>query len=385
MSLPHIIILTPAYKPFVGGAEIATEEVLLRAAGRFTTTVITARLSRSVPVRENINGVSVLRVGFGLGLDKWLLVIGAWWYIRKIKKEHKVSLLWAIMASYGGAAARIAQALTGISYVLTLQEGDALADVDKKVRPLRSWFDEIFQGACGIQVIAPFLENWAKEHGATAPITVIPNGVTCSRFAITPEEKIVWRRTWRKSLNIAVDAPVVLTVSRLVKKNGLHDLIYALKNIPTAHGIIVGHGPLEKELHEYAQICGGRIHFIGTQPQEELKKIAAAADIFCRPSWSEGLGIVFLEAMCMDLPVVATRVGGIPFIVRDGENGILVPPHDSTALAAAFRDLFDNGENTKQLRLIAREGVSALEWDIVAEKVIAWLLQYARLTPVITK
>jgi glycosyltransferase involved in cell wall biosynthesis len=84
---------------------------------------------------------------------------------------------------------------------------------------------------------------------------------------------------------------------------------------------------------------GERIRFHGARPHDEIPRWLQAADVFLLPSFREGLPISLLEAMACETAVIATSVGGIPEIVRSGENGRLVPPGDADALASALREL----------------------------------------------
>jgi glycosyltransferase involved in cell wall biosynthesis len=83
---------------------------------------------------------------------------------------------------------------------------------------------------------------------------------------------------------------------------------------------------------------------------------------------TESFGIVNLEAMASGLPIVASRIGGVPDVVKDGENGLLVPPRDHEALAAAIIYLLENGDVRKKIGENARKKVENYSWEKVAEK-----------------
>ncbi len=370
-SKPLIIVLSTGFAPHVGGAEVAVQELLVRLRDRFDFVVVTARMDVRLPVRDRWNGIPVVRVGWGSALDKtWLLVAGPWqvWRLRP-------QALWAVMASYAGAASWIAERLLGVPYALMLQEGDDLSALERRLGVLRAPFKWIFRDATAVHAIAPFLGDWARDHGARAAVIVIPNGVDVAAFKISDAERTAGRLHVRHELNIPPDADVVLTISRLVIKNGIADLISAVKHIPTAHLIVVGDGELRDPLAVQAAEVRDRIHFVGTQPPAEIKKYAAASDIFCRPSLSEGLGIVFLEAMAMGLPVVATRVGGIPSIVSDGKTGLLVAPHAPEELATALVRVLHDSALRQQLILNGFSHVQNFEWHRLAPRFSEWLAQ----------
>ena len=95
----------------------------------------------------------------------------------------------------------------------------------------------------------------------------------------------------------------------------------------------------------------GRVHFLGQR--RDIPDLLAALDIFVLPSHSEGVSLALLEAMAAGLPVIATAVGGLPEVVTDGENGLLIPPKDPEALAAALARLLadpDSGQKAGRKR-----------------------------------
>jgi glycosyltransferase involved in cell wall biosynthesis len=123
---------------------------------------------------------------------------------------------------------------------------------------------------------------------------------------------------------------VLLCVCRLEPQKGVDVAIRAMQRVPDAHLVILGEGPARAELKE---LGGRRVHLLGRVP--DVAAWLRRADVLVHPARWEGFGLALLEAMLASLPVVATRVSSIPEIVVDGETGILVPPDDPAALAAA--------------------------------------------------
>jgi len=111
------------------------------------------------------------------------------------------------------------------------------------------------------------------------------------------------------------------------------------------------------------------VFLLGARPHEEIPLWMNACDVLCLPSLSEGLPNVALEAMACGLPVVASRVGGVPEVVRDGVNGFLVPPSDPGALADALRRALA----TKWDREAIRASVSQFDWSISAKTLVGAL------------
>jgi glycosyltransferase involved in cell wall biosynthesis len=125
-------------------------------------------------------------------------------------------------------------------------------------------------------------------------------------------------------------ARVLLCVCRLEPQKGVDVAIRALADIPDAHLVVLGEGPQRAELE---RLANDRVHLLGRVP--DVAAWLRRADVLVHPARWEGFGLALLEAMLASLPVVATRVSAIPEIVVDGKTGLLVPPDDASALAAA--------------------------------------------------
>jgi glycosyltransferase involved in cell wall biosynthesis len=139
---------------------------------------------------------------------------------------------------------------------------------------------------------------------------------------------------------VLADARVLLCVCRLEPQKGVDVAIEALEHIPDAHLVVLGEGPQRAELE---RLAGPRAHLLGRVP--DVAAWLRRAELLVHPVRWEGFGLALLEAMLASLPVVGTRVSSIPEIVVDGETGLLVPPDDPVALAAAVnRVLAQPGE-----------------------------------------
>jgi glycosyltransferase involved in cell wall biosynthesis len=157
---------------------------------------------------------------------------------------------------------------------------------------------------------------------------------------------------------------VVVTVGRLYRQKGLKYFLESAARIhqvaPRVRFWIAGEGVLRERLEARIRRLGleNVVTLLGQQP--DVAAIMAASDVFVMPSLGEGLSNVLLEAMTLAKPVVATRVGGTPEVVRDGETGWLVPPREPAALAAAILKVLRDPD------LAARVGVSGR--DLVARR-----------------
>ena len=187
-------------------------------------------------------------------------------------------------------------------------------------------------------------------------IVVIQNGIITE----TPNLKLN-NSQYRKNLGLSEKTKIVGTLGRLAWQKGIHYFLDAaaliLKKDTEVEFIIVGDGPLEKELKSYSRSIGlhSKIHFLGFRTDNfELLKLM---DVFILSSIDEGLPMVLLEAMAMEIPVVVTSVGGIPEVISTGVDGILVKPRDSVAAAKAIETVLNDGILKKQLVSNAKEKV----------------------------
>lgn len=145
---------------------------------------------------------------------------------------------------------------------------------------------------------------------------------------------------------------IVLFVGRLVEKKGCEYVIRAMEQVqkaaPDIELVVIGDGPLRKELHEMAQQKLRKFSFLGMQNTSTVRAWMQRAKVFCVPSIvarsgdAEGFGIVFIEAQALGTPVVSFATGGVPEAVAHCSTGFLAPEHDWRQLAVYIADLFKN-------------------------------------------
>jgi glycosyltransferase involved in cell wall biosynthesis len=183
-----------------------------------------------------------------------------------------------------------------------------------------------------------------------AKIAVIYNSVDFARFDAVDREAA--RRAARQAFGWDNDHFVVGAVARLERIKGLDYLIEAAQTvaeaIPQVRFLVVGDGPQREALLSRVRHLelGGRCIFTGLR--SDVPQILPAFDLFVLPSLSEALGIAAIEALASGVPVVASRVGGVPEVVIHGETGLLVPPGDATQLAEAILYMAANLAEAKQ-------------------------------------
>jgi len=377
----QIVIFTPTYTPYIGGAEIAISQITQRLKQNYSFSLLTPRYRNSLPKKEKIDAVNVYRLGIGLKIDKFLFPFLSPIMAKRLCRSSKNSLFWGIMASYGGIGAMIAKKITpGTKLVLTLQEGDEESHLYRyfwgSQRFYRLFLEPlqrlVYQKADTITAISTWLIERAISKGvAKEKIVYIPNGVDIPKFQKKhPESEL-------KNLKVKHHLPetgcnYLITTSRLAQKNGLEDLIEAMQYIPyNDHLLILGSGELEKKLKNLAEGLGlsNRIHFLGEIHPDQIPQYLQFSNIFIRASHSEGMGNSFLEAMAAGLPVIATPVGGILDFLRNEENGLFCKVKNPRSISQAvqkiernpqlFKKLVENGQKTIQQNY---------HWNTVAEK-----------------
>ena len=182
---------------------------------------------------------------------------------------------------------------------------------------------------------------------APARITVIPDAVD---FASLPTADTVRRRI-RQRLGLDDSTPCLVCLGAFTAEKGIADLIASLARLPPESCLLLpGEGPLRAALQRQAQALGlgARVRFVGDAEFSPAEWVAAA-DIFAMPSLQEGLGSAALLAMALRRPIVASSAGGIPELVEPDSTGLLVPPADPAALAAACRRLLDDAALAQRL------------------------------------
>lgn len=369
MSSKRILIFSLAYHPVIGGAEIAVKEITDRIDG-VEFDMITRRFDKSHPAQEKIGNVNVYRIDS----SKFLFPMEAFMFAKALHLRRPYDAIWSIMAAYAGFAAMFFKSsFPEVKYILTLQEGDPIDYIKKRTRFVSPLFKRIFTKADVVQAISNYLADYARAMGYAGEVEVIPNGVDIEFFS-RPDDSL------KKVLGKREDEIFLITTSRLVKKNGIKDVIKAMAILPpNVRFIVVGEGPDLSQLLKLAWELkvDRRVQFVGHVTYEDVPKYLAASDIFIRPSLSEGFGNSFIEAMAAGLPVVATPVGGIVDFLYDPEanpnispTGLFVKPEDPVTIREQIMRLIEDEELRETLIKNAREMVEErYQWNFVAQEI----------------
>lgn len=200
------------------------------------------------------------------------------------------------------------------------------------------------------------IEQQLMASGVAAEqVALVENAIRADLTGPLPDKHAL-----RQQLDIPGDAQVICVVGRLVKVKGMTYLIQSVRQLaarfPKLRCLIVGDGELRDQLtREIAQYgLHHQVTLMGFQQREQVLQIVGAADIFVMPSLSEGTPVALLEAAALAKPIVASRVGGIPSMVTDQDEALLVPAADVPALTAALASLLTRTDVASQLGERAR-------------------------------
>ena len=350
MQLPKrtkVLIFSFTYFPFIGGAEVALRQITKRIPD-FQFDLITAKLSKNLSNLEKIDNINVYRVGQGNKFDKYLYPLRAFLFARKLDKENNYSMIWAMLATWAGLSALLFKIFNPkVKYLLTLQSGDSDLFIW-----LRTWFyypiyRMVYTKADHIQVISHWLKKRARRYGYKEEISIVPNGVDLNKMQKTDNKEQGERL--KQKLSIPIKSKIIFTSSRLVKKNDIQTLIKSIQLLTTDYSLpvillIAGSGKLESKLKLLTKQLNlsDKVIFLGQIEHSQLFNYYSIADIFVRPSLSEGQGISFIEAMAAGLPIIATPVGGIPDFLLDGKTGLFCQIKNPLNLARKIKLLIDD-------------------------------------------
>jgi glycosyltransferase involved in cell wall biosynthesis/aminoglycoside phosphotransferase (APT) family kinase protein len=190
--------------------------------------------------------------------------------------------------------------------------------------------------------------DWPAEK-----VEVVYNAVDIERVAVSAPPGL------RAQLGGSETRQLVLTPARLNAQKGHDTLLEATAEVPDALFLLAGDGPERGRLEARAAELGvaERVHFLGRR--EDVPQLLAACDVFALPSLYEGSSLAVLEAMAAGIPVVSSAIGGTEELIEDGRSGLLVPPDDAAALAAALRRLLGDPQLREDFAARARERVDA--------------------------
>jgi len=376
-----VLLLTTAYRPLVGGSELAIENITRRLPNIFFD-IITPRYKKELPKLECSSNFCVHRLGLGRKFDKFLFPIFGFWKASKLSRTHPYQAVHAFQASHAAGAAWLLKLFSPqIKFLLTLQEGK---DLERQSFWIKFFRRLILKRADLITGISAYLIDYARIINPKVKTVLVPNGVNLTAFnSLPPRGRPKIKRTpgLKEQLGLKEDSRVIITVSRLVAKNGVADIIKALmkigEEISGVKLLIIGGGPLESKLKSQVSDLGlaGSVLFLGEVTPDQVPRFLKIADVFVRPSYSEGLGSAFLEAMAAGVPIIGTPVGGIPdFLIDPATNpdqatGLFCQAGNPQDLAAKIIEILANRDLRAKVSANAQLLVAErYNWDVIAKK-----------------
>lgn len=301
------------------------------------------------------------------------------WAARQLRKRFPYALLDAQFGFPDGPAVALLAAMLGVPFAVTMRGSETLHSEMRFRRMALAW---TLRRAGRVIAVSERLRQLAISLGASPErVKVIPNGVDSTVF------RPLDRAACRLKLGIPLECRMLVAAGHLIPLKGFAGLIKAVHHVASrglpAHLWIAGSAPdpaCAESLRLLRSQLGlrDRVHFCGHVTQEGLADLMAAADLFCLTSSREGWPNVVHEAMSCGTPVVAADVGAIPQMIPSEDFGIIVPPQDESALAAALERAM---MKTWDRERIAAWGKSR-SWDQVAEELaMEWrelACQYSR-------
>lgn len=327
-------------------------------------------LKRSIAFKRDADGVAVIAPRWfyppGLNsLNPLFLFAAARGPISRLRDAYQFDVIDAHFAHPDGvAAAMLAQAF-GCPFTITLR-GNELDHSKHWLR--RRWMSRALRRASHVIAVANPLRDLALELGADPQrVSTIPNGIDTAIFH--PRD----RELMRSKFEVLASTRLIASAGNLIELKGHQYAIQAVRSLADAGvdaklliaGRSSGYESTLRELVSQLKL-ESRVRFLGQISPEALAELMCAADVFCLASSREGWPNVVHESLACGTPVVATHVGGAPEMITSDEFGILVPPNDSPALAAALQAALSKAWNRER---IAAWGQSR-SWDQVAAEVV---------------
>jgi phosphatidylinositol alpha-1,6-mannosyltransferase len=293
--------------------------------------------------------------------------------VERLAEVHGAELvIWDPALPVGHAAHRVHR-----PYAVVLHGAEVT--VPGRLPGTRQLLRRVLRGASLVICAGRYSATEAERAaGHPLPTVIVSPGVDIDRFRPLDASE---RSSVRRELGLPVDAPLVVSVSRLVPRKGMDTLVRAAsqlsKRIPDAVVAIAGSGRDRARLEGLVAATGAPVRLLGRVPDELLPGLYGAGDVFsmsCRSRWAgleqEGFGIVFVEAAAAGVPAVAGDSGGSAEAVADGETGLVVRrPGDSLRVAEALGDLIDDESRRLEMGLRARARAEAeFSYDVLAAR-----------------
>ena len=364
---PRVVILTPFFRPIVGGVESNAERLARYFSSTgLVVTVLTKRITADLPDQESTDGFTITRIGSRGPRSpsaKWRMLPAVYRWL--VDQRDRYDVVCSIDCRGVGLAALAARRRTGRRVIAQPQTTGVLVPEGGT---------GIFRQAAGrlvgqcyarsdaIACIARTIEREAIAAGVERPrVHYLPNAIDMTRFRPPTADE---RAELRRQFDIPPGRAVFVFLGRLSREKGLMELMEAWRRLRADNALLLVAGP---DMTNHAWDVGpaarafaqqhhleGSVRFIGAT--DDVPTLMRVADVAIQPSHFEALGLSAIEALASGAPVIASGVGGLLDFVRDDDNGITCPPRNPEALAAAMQLLLD--DPARRARLAARARLS---------------------------
>jgi phosphatidyl-myo-inositol dimannoside synthase len=340
MTAPRTLIITGHFPPEHGGVQTFTWEFVRRLpADRLV--VVAPAWPGAAEFDAGLDFPVVRRHGYALFAG-----------LPRLVAEHRLTVGWITALAPFGMYAPLIRRRAGLRRLVASTHGQEIGWV--RALPTRLALHRVSRSLDAVTYLSEAtLPELRAGIDPGTPLVQLAGGVQAEQFGQADGARI--RRRYALG-----DGPVLITVSRLVRRKGQDMLLRAwpavLGRFPSAKLLIVGDGPMRRRLTEQGRVFGDSVVLTGSVPAEELADHYAAADLFvlaCRDDrrglQTEGLGLSTLEAAAAGLPVVVGRSGGSPASLIEERTGLLVDPEDPAALPAAILRMLADPDWARQL------------------------------------
>jgi len=329
------------------------------------------RRYNSVPKKQILDGIEVYYPRYlefpksmfmehsGFFMYKGVLKV-----VKEIYKEFKFDLIHSHVLLPDGYGAMLLNKNYKVSHVSTVHGQDFQVTIHRSDK-FKERIYEVINACDAVVTVSTKLKNVIKEENLRGKIYVINNGINIDDCNCKDEAK-------------DEDRIVILSVSNLIKTKGIDLNIKAIKRLvekyPNILYRIVGAGPEMDNLKTLTQKLSlqDNVEFTGKISNQEVMKYMKSCQIFSLPSWEEGFGVVYIEAMAHGKPVIGVKGQGIEDVIKDGENGFLANPKDSEDLARILEYLLENEEKAVAIGNKGKLTVlNNFTWKHNAEKTIS--------------
>ena len=283
--------------------------------------------------------------------NKWKLMTGitliqTWWWLRRGKYDVAVTFLY-----FSDVIGLMLSRLSGVRKLISCQESS-----NKHYTKWHCWIlrrSLKFANAIVLNSNS-YKSDIARYMPIGSEVRVIPNGIDFDVYQCAASGSTI-----RHDLGLSHETRLIGCIGRLSREKGLDVLVDSFGRLAhaNAHLLIVGDGDEKDQLEKQAERLGFREHVHLLGHRTDIKELLKTLQVCVQPSRFEGMPMVILEAMATGCPVVATAVGGVPQMIRDGVDGWLVPPQDSQQLAVAISNVLADPTEAHKRAISARNRV----------------------------